>query len=114
MDYLEKAENSESFFETIGSYKRNLNWEVVVIFYTSLQYIDSYLKGKLNLGYDNHKLRNDFIKERLIHIWPGYYELYTASIQARYMPGFKTNTLLVDSYKHNMVFIKKNILNLLK
>lgn len=38
MDYLEKAENSESFFETIGSYKRNLNWEVVVLFYTSLQY----------------------------------------------------------------------------
>ena len=100
-EYLEKARNSEKLLNTIVALKsRNLDWEIIITFYTSLQYVDAFLKGKLNFKYDNHKVRNDLIKKHLEKIWSEYSYLYNDGRKARYIAEFQPNPFRVWDYEN--------------
>lgn len=116
VDYLTKARNSEKLLNAIVALKsRNLDWEIIITFYTALQYVDAFLKGKLEFKYDDHSVRNNLIKKHLDKIWPEYSDLYWDSRKARYITEFQPNPFRVWYYENTHLYnIKDQILFRLK
>lgn len=87
--HLARAEKNERFYQTISS-SRPLSeqfpeWEVVVLFYSALHYVDAFL-ATLNLHPQDHGVRNWWTATS-VEIRPIYFHyqnLYRLSRRARY------------------------------
>lgn len=113
IDYLTKAKESEKLLIAIAGLKsRNLDWEVIITFYTALQYVDAFLKGKLKLKYEDHGTRNSLIEKHLERIWPEYSQLYGDGRKARYIAEFRPNPFRVWDYENTYLLNIKEYIRL--
>lgn len=76
--------NDVVFFQLKKTAKDCQEWQVTVLFYTALHYVDAYVVKKTKLRPSNHEDRMEHVKMLLPKIRGEYKTLYEESRHARY------------------------------
>lgn len=86
-EHVKKATENEALAQTLGiSNQASLNWKLVILFYTSVHYVEAYLAKQLNQHVRSHTTRDNYVAKesnlRKIRTQYGHLKFY--GYNARY------------------------------
>lgn len=113
--HAQKAQRNQEFSEKIGELSSPYyEWQVTVIFYTALHYLQAYFSDKTKYYPQTHEERDGLILKTtpLTPIYDNYRELKQLSLRCRYM-CWSTNEHDVTIAKKNLATIRSHIEKLL-
>lgn len=103
-EHLYKAWRNEDFYKLSIQNSDYFEWQIVILFYICLHYVDTILNRDMKLSSKlryphNHEDRNMAVANSvsLVSIYPLYNNLYERSLEARY-----TQMTFPDTYFNNL------------
>lgn len=86
-EHIKKASENEIFADALGTTTQaSVNWKLVVLFYTSVHYVEAYLAKQLNQHLRSHTTRDNYVAKEanLRKIRSQYSHLKFYGYNARY------------------------------
>jgi hypothetical protein len=114
-EHVQKAEGNEAFADSIaGANQTQIDWKLIVLFYTAMHYVEAYLAKAWGQHVRSHTTRDSYIsKEKdLKKIRTQYAHLKYYGYNARYeMDGFTAQD--VQDAQADLATLKAGLLPLL-
>lgn len=112
--HVERAERNEAFYAFLAQVREAPEWQVVVLFYAALHYVDAYLT---RIGSEPHthterraKVRKD---PNLRPIYRAYVELDDRSRDARYTEARFTADVVSELFDREFSAVRRRVRSLL-